>query len=259
MRRLFAVLLGFSAGFLFIVSTQAQESRLGPPPYGDFGPHIFPERDEPVLPLRPLYRREPRVIKRGLLAPPIEVQTAFQGFLQTKDTGLVRLLPSEIYDTGIPAKNKVKIRGGGAYYSFVNLTHQTGYGSDISLDRDTFSVLFYGLLSNIGDAPLAEIGLDDWRVQPLAAYRPPQRGAAAREDFRRLNSNEGLILDGAVFHRRAAVEVNSTYLLRSLVYRQSDVLVAFRVVGKDSDGSVVIVWKLLQRYPTPKLDLSNKS
>ena len=258
MKRLFAVLVGFPAGFLFIIGTPAQESRLGPPPYGDFGPHIFPERDELVLPLR-LYRRESRVIKKGPLAAPIEVQSAYQGFLQTKGTGLIRLLPSEIYDTGIPAKNKVKIRGGGAYYSFVHIMHQLGWGSDISLDHDTFSGQFYGLLSNIGDAPLTEIGLDDRRVKGLAAYRPPQRGAAAREDYRRLNSNEGLTLDGAVYHRRAAVAVNSTYLLRSLVYRQSDVLVAFRVVGKDSDGSVIIVWKLLQRFPPPKLDLSNKS
>jgi hypothetical protein len=47
------------------------------------------------------------------------------------------------------------------------------------------------------------------------------------------------------------VKPDSTYLLRSLNYDESDVLVAFRVVRIDSDGSVTILWKLLQKFETP--------
>jgi hypothetical protein len=36
--------------------------------------------------------------------------------------------------------------------------------------------------------------------------------------------------------------------------RRTDVLVAFRVVRKDADESVTIAWKLLKKYPEPKLD-----
>jgi len=53
------------------------------------------------------------------------------------------------------------------------------------------------------------------------------------------------------------VKVNTTYLLRSINYVASDVLVAFRVVRKDSDGSIIIIWKLLKNYPRPKLARSN--
>ena len=49
------------------------------------------------------------------------------------------------------------------------------------------------------------------------------------------------------------MKLDSTYLLRSINYRSSDVLVAFKVVRIDSDGSAVLLWKLLQKYPKPQL------
>ncbi|MEK6283404.1 MAG: hypothetical protein AABN95_23880 [Acidobacteriota bacterium] len=45
-------------------------------------------------------------------------------------------------------------------------------------------------------------------------------------------------------------------LLRSIGYRASDVLVAFKVVRQDTDGSVILAWKLLKKYPVPTLALS---
>ena len=51
--------------------------------------------------------------------------------------------------------------------------------------------------------------------------------------------------------------MNTTYLLRSINYGESDVLVALRVVRKDTDGSVIIVWKLLKKYSAPELVQNN--
>jgi hypothetical protein len=44
-----------------------------------------------------------------------------------------------------------------------------------------------------------------------------------------------------------------TYALRSIVYEESDVLVAFRALRKDDDGSFVLLWKILENYPKPSL------
>jgi hypothetical protein len=52
---------------------------------------------------------------------------------------------------------------------------------------------------------------------------------------------------------RLPVEVRSTYLLRSIGYSTSDVLVAFKAVREDSDGSIILAWKLLKKYPVPEL------
>jgi hypothetical protein len=41
--------------------------------------------------------------------------------------------------------------------------------------------------------------------------------------------------------------------LRSINYSDSDVLVAFRVLRKDTDGSLIIAWKMLKEYPVPDL------
>ncbi|HMH42081.1 MAG TPA: hypothetical protein VK557_01245, partial [Pyrinomonadaceae bacterium] len=48
-------------------------------------------------------------------------------------------------------------------------------------------------------------------------------------------------------------EVGAVYMLRSVDYDRSDLLMAFRIVRKDTDGSVIIAWKLLKKYPKPEL------
>src|SRR5688572_5987538 len=109
----------------------------------------------------PGWYREPRVIKKGLLAPSTEDRIAFTTFLRGDNTGLIRLLPREVYNRGSYRKEKeLKIPGGGAYYSFANLTHAYGRGSDIELQNNNLSVGFagadYGTLTNIGDTPLEQ-------------------------------------------------------------------------------------------------------
>jgi len=53
------------------------------------------------------------------------------------------------------------------------------------------------------------------------------------------------------------VKLNSTYLLRSFNFDESDVMVAFRVVRIDSDKSVIILWKLLKNNPKPTFARNN--
>jgi hypothetical protein len=200
--------------------------------------------------------REPRVLKKSLLAPSEADRLQLAAFLQTPDTGLVRLLPREVYDSETYHTKKVlNVRGGGAYYSFADLTHAYGYGSDIQLDHNTLSVGFagadYGMITNLGDQPLESLEPNDLRFKFLLDYKAPKPEADARAEFRRFQ--QGTLVDGAVYKSRVAVEVSATYLLRSIVYRKSDLLVAFRVVRQDTDGSVTLAWKLLKQYDNPQL------
>jgi len=61
------------------------------------------------------------------LSPSAEDLAAFAEFLKQPNTGLIRILPSGLYE------DRRTIRGGGAYYSLTRLTHEYGYGSDIEL------------------------------------------------------------------------------------------------------------------------------
>jgi hypothetical protein len=185
-----------------------------------------------------------------LLAIPSEDREAFAEFLAEPGTGLVRLLPREAWD------GKLSMRGGGAYYSFTRLTHEYGYGSDISLEQNNFSVGFagadFGFLVNLGNVPLESVTLTTDGVRYLAAFNAPGAEPGARAEQRRMSM--GFEVEDWTYKSRLPVFTKQTYVVRSVDYGTSDVLVAFRVIRKDSDGSVVLLWKILKKYSKPELE-----
>ncbi len=240
------------------------QSPMPHPPSGDYPAHVGSfdngsefnksyrlERNRPGTKAA---HREDRLITKGILAPSIDDQSAWQEFLRTADTGLIRLLPREnTYSDEV--RKDFNIRGGGAYYSFATLTHEYNYGSDIELQQDNLSVGFagadYGLMRRLGDVPLETVTNEDSQVYFMATYNPPGAEEEARSEYRKFR--KGLTIDGAFYRAMLPVEVPGTYLLRSIVYDKTDVHVAFRVIRKDEDGSVTIAWKLLKKYPAPIL------
>ena len=170
-------------------------------------------------------------------------------FLSQPDTGLIRLLPRETF------QNKLTIQGGGAYYSFARLTHEYGYGSDIELQQGQFSVGFagadFGFITRLGKTGIEDITLNHAAAQFLATFTAPSAIADARVQQQR--SSTGFEVNGFAYKSYLPMKLKNTYLVRSISYRYSDVLVAFRVVSQDADGSVVIVWKILKRFPVPDL------
>ena len=187
-----------------------------------------------------------------LLAPSNEDRQAYANFLAQPHTGLIRLLPREKWVW------KLSTPGDGAYYSFTRLTHEYGNGSDISLEQGNFKVGFagasFGFLVNLGDTPLENVMIEGEAVKPLAEFQSPTIEKGAREQQRR--SSEGFKEGERTHIDRLTAIVNNTYVLRSVNYDTSDVLVAFRVVRKDDDGSMILLWKMLKRYPKPTLERS---
>lgn len=205
-------------------------------------------------------RRELAALEKTYLEPTEADRLRHAEFLKQSDTGLIRLLPREKFDSEVYRSNKktITMRGGGAYYSFTRKTHEYGYGSDLSLDQDVFQVGFagadYGFLTNLGDIPIGTVGPETPAVARFAAYKAAREEQVARTEHRRLA--EGAKLANLAVKNRLPVHSNSTYLLRSINYSDSDVLVVFRVVRIDSDRSVIILWKLLKKYENPKLNRS---
>lgn len=241
----------------------AAQYRATEPPFGD--KHVG--GDVPIderLTKKPklfVVHPEARVLTNGPLAPSKEDRTAFAAFLQMPDTGLIRLLPI----------GKVRVQPG-AFYSFANLTHSLTYGSDIGLSPDQLSVGFvtgYGFLTNLGDVPLENVSLTDPRAGFIASYQPATTFVEARAET--LRFRQTVTIDSNSYQSTLPVELNSTYILRSINYgkplfspnnsprlsdntRRTDLLVAFKVVRKDADESLTIAWRLIKKYPEPKLD-----
>lgn len=195
---------------------------------------------------------ELKQIEQEFLEPSDKDRATYAEFLTQPETGLIRLLPRETF------QDKLTINGAGAYFSFTRLTHEYGYGSDIELDQGQFSVGFagadFGFLTRIGKVPIEEITLNDPAAQFLATFVAPSVEAEAREQYQR--SVAGFDVNGFTYKSRVPVKKKRAYLLRSINYGRSDVLVAFRIVSQDDDGSVVIVWKILKRFPVPELTAS---
>ena len=184
----------------------------------------------------------------AFLAPDAEDLAKYAAYAQSRDGGVIRIMPRE------RDPNILSIREGGAYYSFATRSNEYGQGSDLSLDTGWFMVGFagadFGFLRNLGDVSLDSISFESDLIKDLAAYTPPADEPHARIEQQKLHHYEKG--DGTHVDRLRAV-VGQTYAVRSIVYNRSDVLAIFRVVRKDDDGSLILVWKLLQRYPTTTL------
>jgi hypothetical protein len=201
---------------------------------------------------RPRLEREMEALRVQLqekvalfLAPSDEDRAAWSGFLQQPNTGLIRLLPRERY------RDKLPMAGDGAYYSFARLTHEYGHGSDVSLEQGQltsgFAGLQLGLLVRLGDVHLEKATLDHPGIRFLAAFQPPRQEPEIRATYRELAT--GIEREGFTYGGRVRAEPDTTYAVRSIDYRSSDLLVAFRVVRRDADGSVILVWQKVKEFP----------
>ena len=141
------------------------------------------------------------------------------------------------------------------YYSFARLTHEYGYGSDIELQQNRFSVGFagadFGFLTRLGKVAIEEVTLDHPAAQFLSTFTAPTAEPGARDQQKRAAA--GFDVNGFTYKDSVPFKRKNSYLLRSIGYRVSDLLVGFRIVTQDDDGSVVIVWKILKKFPMPQL------
>jgi hypothetical protein len=217
-------------------------------------PAQSPQSRDEVIKQIELKRAELAELEKQVLAVSNGDREQFTAFLSQPQTGLVRLLPRETYDGN--GKRRLAISGGGAYYSFARSTHEYGHGSDIALEQGELSVGFagadYGLLLNLGDISLDQVVSDHVATRALLDYTPPIKEAEVRGEKRKLW--QGIELSGFNFKSRVPAKLSNTYLLRSVSIDRSDTLIAFRVVRKDSDGSLILVFKMLKKFPVPKME-----
>ena len=199
-------------------------------------------------------RAELAVLEKKILSVSDADREENATFLSQPDTGIIRLLPRETYDGA--KKRGLAINGGGAFYSFALAKHEYGQGSDIMLEQGGFSGGFagadYGMLLNLGDVPLDQVVPDHVAVDALLKYMPTSAEPDARKAQRALW--QGMDLSGVVFKKHMPAKVANTYLLRSVNFGGYDIAVAFRVTRKDTDGSMILLFKVLKRFPKPDLE-----
>jgi hypothetical protein len=228
--------------------------------------------------VEPLYRK-PTKRELKLVAPDSALLKQYAAFLAQENTGMFRLVP----DYGCAKNDKViqatenclkfTMPGAGNSYSFRTNTYRLRRLADLTFTGKTFhitGILTHGILVNIGDVALENITLQNAGTKFLNDFQPVSDFEKAIEFERRLLM--GIQQDGFLYSRAAAAVENTTYVLRSIAYdgkiyravrgvtyneldfdKRKDVTVAFRVVRRDADGSVTILWKELLKKDAPKI------
>ena len=174
-----------------------------------------------------------------------------QDMLNAKQQGfeVFKILPRGMFDF---EKNEFSTRGGGAYYSFTNKSHSYNGTPQIQLEAEQFSVGFagldYGFITDLGEIPLSGISEQSREVEFSYNYKPPKFVSEIRDE----QINRCLYKpDCGLYKKYIPAVVGHTYILRAISFEESDALVAFNVQQKNSDGSLIIFWKLLKQFEKP--------
>jgi len=184
------------------------------------------------------------------LTPPKEDLEKYAQFLKNRKTGIVKLLNLSDCDNRIVAINDTRcleapqIIGNGSIYSFSARSYLGSF--DIRLSGENLSAGLTGLMTDLGDLSLADFDFkqDTKALKNINIY---QAGVQHKRFV------EGVEIGGRLYKNDVAFKTDTIYLLRSVKFRPmryrfvrdkfEDTIVAFRVVRKDADGSVVLIWR----------------
>lgn len=204
-------------------------------------------------------------------------------FLQQPKTGMFRLLPDlgcEENDLILRADETcLKSIPESSFYSFREEEHTAEIISDLRLKNNYLvsdGILSTGILVNLGDIELGRITLESDGIGFLKEFVPQKLNREASKQSQEIVKG---IKSGKYLYKRfvPAVE-NNTYAFRIVAYKGNvfrsyrgfrfdllegdkriDMILAFRVIRKDKDGSITVLWKELQRKESPKLEYPKRN
>lgn len=167
-----------------------------------------------------------------------------------------RLLPRFLLKQGIETQSDSEsvlgIRGNGAFYSFSTKTHSWNNVPELMLEPSGMLTIVSqsGLMADLGNYPLsdltAESGIPALKI--LTSYRPWTTKEEREQEVRTKAElrKSGINVNGS----RPAI-LGHSYVMRAVSPDKADIMVAFRIVKAEKDGSLEIVWKLLNQFIKP--------
>lgn len=226
-----------------------------------------------------IYRKSKKE-ERELLTPAQADLDTYSNFLNQRKTGILKLRA----DTGCAENSKVIIAndeclkfsmpGAGSSYSFRTNDYRLRRLADLTFIDDKFSA--FGLLTQIlfveiGDVPIDNVTLDSEQVKFLVNFQPQSEFEKFKEIHHKLVT-VGIKNGNSLYKREITPAANMTYALRSTAYeaevfrayedevydefsfdQRKDVIIIFRVIRKNPNQDITILWKELSRKNSPKL------
>jgi hypothetical protein len=214
---------------------------------------------------------------RDRILPAANYFAQYAEFLKDDETGLARIFPDVNCDKGKVVSvtelercaNMIPLRGNASFYSFRNKTNlnENGKWADIQFSDGKFVVgskTVFGIISEIGDVSLEDVTLKSGALDFLKEYEPKTKVSKVKEETMAFET--GVSENGFTYALAAPLKLNSVYVLRSVAYRlkeddedlldnRLDIIVAFKVVAEEKDGSLILLWKELKsKYSRPLKD-----
>lgn len=240
-------------------------------------------RKAPVVPEEPKLSAEERsrVLKLRHVAP-ADV-AAYSSLLNQDRTGIFKLFP----DNGCRSKKVVRLAGEcersvplSSSFTFRTVTYGDEDYHDIFFKGERISSNAFfsqGIFSIVGDEPLEKVGLSHPALRYLQAFQPDTDPKLAFEHAQKLQA--GVEFEGHRYSNGISPNENVTYAVRLIAYRlenavkplsttstmnemmflslavdkRVDIIVAFRILGRDEHGGLTIVWKELSRHDAPRI------
>ncbi len=229
-----------------------------------------------------LLYRNPSEKELKLVAPEKEDLMIFADFLRQPNTGLIKLAEDRgcAENTNIIVANSdclaYTMPGAGNSYSFRVRGYRIARLADITFTKNYFQstgIYQHGFFVELGAIPLEKVNLQTKGVEFLVDFKSEPNFQKARElDLQLI---KGITEKGFSYRRSIEAKDNVTYALRSVAYRgkylravqdftydelafdkRNDVIIAFRVIRRDSDGAITILWKQLAKQDSPTIKLN---
>ena len=232
----------------------------------------------------PIYRKATKE-ELKTIAPNPQLFQKYGAFLKQSDTGLTKLAA----DVGCAESTKVVVAteeclkytmpGAGHAFSFRTENYRIPRLADINYIDNSFQasgILLHGIFVDLGDVPFEKVNLKTKGMNFLINFKPEPDYQKAKEISEQ--TVKGIEKDGFLYRRGLIAQENTTYVLRSIAYsgkyfraiggitynefnfdRRRDIIVVFRIIEKDADGGVTILWKKLADNKSPKTKSSDKS
>lgn len=225
-------------------------------------------------PRRPQFKRIGEQSKEGkaLLTPSEKDFAEYRQFLKLSKTAITKIFSAaECNRLVVNAADEKCLRasqmlGQGAYYSFRSKNNHDIFRFDIYFADGNFSNIAspqnFGFFVDLGDIPIESLDKNSPQLANLKNYHLPK----TEDDLRRENVElkDGLKAGNDFLTAKIGVKFNKTYGLRLANWtdryyggEDKDLLIVLRVVRENEDGSIIFIWRELQRKGISKLKKSS--
>lgn len=231
--------------------------------------------------LRPPRQKRVFITKRDKQSISVDNQdkSKYTAFRKDSNSGILRLHDAEkCGEDGkvIRADEPCpwNIIGKATFYSFRTEDYSNKIFSDLQFEDKTFKIVglnSLGFLSDLGDISIENLNLQSKGIKELAEFQPSTNLEEIEKHFNLARS--GFQIGDQIYKTEFKMDSNKTYVLRSIAYeskvfwkigkrkinilaedKRKDIIVIFRVVRENDDGSVNILWRKLQSKDAPKIE-----